>query len=240
VCVCFGLPFRAAAQSPQVVETLADPQYTIQFTFQPPAQWPEGAEIRILFDQTDKGDGHAFVLKARRCGFARTLNGRLEPLGREGAWEPTSSPIQGVLQRRQSRMIALLNHVRLATAQDPAYHGGAVAWSATHDSLKLDDIHVQPVAPVEFTDDFVREGSSLAGWEALAGSWQPVGPKGDQPRPDLSANPFTFEGEPAADEGFALARAGDWFWDDYHVTAAAKAESAGAMGLAAYVQDAHQ
>ncbi|MBM3476287.1 MAG: hypothetical protein FJX75_23695 [Armatimonadetes bacterium] len=234
--LCLGAS-AAAAQSPQVVGTLTDPQYTVEFAFQPPADWPNDGAIRILFDQTEGGDGHALVLTARRCYLARTMGGEIHPFGREGAWQPTASPVHGVLQRRNSRIIALLNHVRVASAQDPAYHGGTVAWSATPDSLKLDDIHVQPVAPVEFTDDFVGEGGSPPAWEMAAGTWQTVGPKGESPRPDLSANPFSLRGAAGSDEQFALATAGDWFWDEYGVTVAAKAESAGALGVAAYVQD---
>jgi hypothetical protein len=74
--VCAGASAAASAQSPQVVEHVTDPQYTIRFTFEPPTEWPEGGELHILFDQTDTGDGHALVLSKHRCCFARTSQPR--------------------------------------------------------------------------------------------------------------------------------------------------------------------
>ncbi|MBM3501142.1 MAG: hypothetical protein FJX74_21020, partial [Armatimonadetes bacterium] len=235
LCLWWGAHSPAGAQA--TLEPLTDPEYTLEFAFQPPTAWPAGGEIRILLDQTDAGEGHALLLRPNRCCFARTQDGNTHPFGREGAWRPSDSTVRGVVQRRHSQLVALLDHQQVATAQDAAYHGGSVGWEATHDSLKLDDFHVQPVAPVEFADDFVREGDSLGGWEALAGSWASVGPEGSAARPDLSSNPFSFRGAPAPTESFALAAAGDWFWDDYRMSVAAKAESPGAMGVAAYVQD---
>lgn len=238
LCVGCAAAKFAWAQPAQTVDHVEDPEYTVQFAFESPGNWPQEAEIRILFDTADSGTGHALVVGARRCYFAHIVGGKLRAIGSGGVWQAPEGLVRGVLQRRHSRMVALLNYRQLATAYDPDRPGGEVAWSSTHESLKLSDIHVQPVARVEFGDDFVREGDSLGDWEALMGNWGPVGPKGARPRPDLSANPFSFRAQAGPADAFALSAAGDWFWNDYRVTAAVKPEAAGAIGLAAYVQDA--
>jgi len=226
-----------SAQELQLVEQTTEPEYTVLFTFRPPADWPPGADLRVVFDRTPAGEGYALVLARDTCRFVRTDGPKPLPLGAAGSYDPRAPVVHGVLQRRQSRMVAFINSVRVTTAQDLLYHGGAVGWVASDGALKLDDLLVQPVAEVEFTDDFVRETDSEGGWDSLAGQWLMVGPKGVSPRPDLSANPFCVRTEASQDQSFALTAAGHWFWDSYRVTVAAKAESPGALGLAAYVQD---
>lgn len=222
----------------QVVEQAADPEYTVQFAFTAPEPWPDGGEIRVLFERTESGDGYGLIIDGKGCRFARIDGGRMRGLGMPGTLALPAGPCRGVLKRRQSRMTALINSDVAATAQDTELHGGAVAWMATDDALSLSDIYVQPIAPVEFTDDFVREKGSFGAWETVAGDWQTVAPEGEEVSPDKSANPFSLRAAAGAVDALALATAGDWFWDEYEVEVAAQAASAGAMGVAAYVQDA--
>ncbi|HJN15735.1 MAG TPA: hypothetical protein QGH10_09605, partial [Armatimonadota bacterium] len=105
-------------------------------------------------------------------------------------------------------------------------------------SLTLTDAYVQPVGPVEFTDDFVIEDNGSGIWEQLSGVWESQGPDSVELKPELSANPFSLSGQKDDNREYGLVAAGNWFWDDYRARVAAKASADGAMGIAAYVQDA--
>lgn len=229
----------AHAQPPVTsIEASTDTEYTVDFTIDAPDPWPQGEEIRLLFDRTDSGEGYALVLRAGKCRLARTAGSRLQPLGDEAAYDLGPGPWKGYLKRRQTRISAILGGVEVATAVDGAHHGGAVAWSSTKEGLALTGVLVQPVAGVEMTDDFVRETTSAGAWHALGGDWQTEGINSEGPDPSRSANPFSLKGTGNTEREFALAAAGDWFWDDYQLTTAAKGGSEGAIGVAAYVQDA--
>ena len=239
IAVCLSLTTCLPAQDAVTrVEESTDTEYSIRTELNIPDPWPVGGSVRVLFDQTDSGDGYALLLEKGRCRFVRTDGGQTKDLGAAASISPPPGQCDVVIKRRLARMTALVNESRAATAADSAFHGGAIAWSATHEPLDPTDVLVQPVAPVVFQDDFTRENETDGVWEHLAGEWKLAGIKTKESDPKRSANPFSLRGQPREGNQFALTTSGDWFWDDYRVAVAVKPQGPGAIGVAAYVQDA--
>ncbi len=107
--------------------------------------------------------------------------------------------------------------------------GGNRFGTSTSGSWKLEDAQMQPTEAVVLRDDFMRasgpdqpEGGDV--WKTT-GSWKTSGTLGPLADASLSPNPFVFR---AAGEGLHVARAGDWFWNNYSVSASVRAVDEGA------------
>jgi hypothetical protein len=93
----------------------------------------------------------------------------------------------------------------------------------------LTDPAYQPLAPVTFRDDFMREAGYDGEWEQVAGKWQVVASEG---KPEMGANPFNYQVQ-ATDRAVTLS--GHWFWTDYDYQVALQA-AAQSVGLLCHYQ----
>lgn len=94
--------------------------------------------------------------------------------------------------------------------------------------VELRDVRVQPVGPVEFRDDFARLPGEAGPWRIQQGQWDIA----SQSLPGFSSNPFCLRGSGRP----ALALCGQWFWEDYRISAAVcLSEAADGAGLVVYV-----
>ncbi len=86
---------------------------------------------------------------------------------------------------------------------------------------------MQPTEPIVFRDDFMRaegpDSPEVPSQWRVAGVWKTsmmLGPRADA---SLSPNPFVFR---ASGEGDHAAKAGEWWWNNYSVTASVRATAA--------------
>jgi len=233
-----ALPVRAAPWTYTVVDESAEGDYDLQAEVVSDAQWPPQGEARVAFDLADARN--CYVAAAAGGGFRllRVTNGVEQPVGDAAPLDRARTSHKIIVKRRADTITLVADGGIVTTICDPRRPGRQVAVATQPETVHMVEPLVQPVAEVAFSDDFVREESETGGWEPLVGRWQPSGPQGPAPHPELAANPFTFEGGVGERQDFALAAVGDWFWDCYEVRAAVKAASSGAIGLAGYVQDA--
>jgi len=105
---------------------------------------------------------------------------------------------------------------------------GSVAAQAG--DISFEQPQFQPVEPVAFDDDFMRDANEADPWQKGAGEWRLSSFKA----PANVANPFMFmaKGKPA------IAATGRWFWNDYTASVAVRPTGAGAVGVVAFYQDA--
>ena len=98
----------------------------------------------------------------------------------------------------------------------------------------LQDPAYQPLAPVHFTDGFMRpEGEDTGQWEARGGEWRVVTSEGDT---ETGVNPFNYQ---ITADSEATSLTGYWFWSDISCGVSAQG-SGGALGLIAnYAGDDH-
>jgi len=115
-----------------------------------------------------------------------------------------------IVARRQGTVSVLLDRRPFYEMADRGQWPGAVACQG------LADAAVQPVDPVDFTDDFMQEAGEAAAWQRVAGPWRIVSTEGEA---RTGANPFSYGIET---QDVALVTAGEWFWSDYSFAASAR------------------
>jgi len=226
----------AAAPSEPVafLEEEVPAQFTWKLTLQVPPEWPPGAEVRLLFNWQESGDGYAVLLTAEALKLVKVQRGRPSPLGNACDFRPgRAGPIRLCLKRRAWKISLIANGRLHLQAYDAEFTGGRLGCQVPEGGFGLEGSLLQPVEEPFFTDDFMRIGDAEGGWERVWGEWSLSGVKEAKGDPLRSANPFAYR----ATGGRALAIAGNWFWDDYQGQAAARPEGEGAVGLVAYYQD---
>ncbi len=159
-----------------------------------------------------------WVLSARRGAQRRVLwQGRPQ-----ASW-------QTVLLKRRANRVEVLNGVtRLASVTWGSVSLGRVLLRSEGAGVRLADAVCQTLSAPEFRDDFMREKSVSDSWAAATGQWQLSG----LPDPEYSVNGFTYVGQ-AASTGIACA--GQWFWEDYACSVAARPlDNDASIGLCFY------
>ena len=99
---------------------------------------------------------------------------------------------------------------------------------------------VQRLAPVYFTDDFMRTKDDPGSWTLLRGNWMlqstwdaiPHGNTNKFAFVSYAQNPFAWMGSAPPDSPFALCMAGDPFWEDYRYSVSLHPGEGGAAGVA--------
>jgi hypothetical protein len=142
-------------------------------------------------------------------------------------WQPPTEPVDLLVRRRPDSVSVVLNDQEVLRAPARGQPGGLVALKPG--IVPLAEAYCQEVAKAVFFDNFMREPGDPSDWTTVSGQWTNVG-VGDEQH---SVNGFFLRGE---SEETALTAAGDWFWEDYTVSAAVRPESAKACGLGALRQ----
>ena len=213
--------------------------YDIAFELPPAQGWADNAELQLAFDYRKPEAHHLAHLRRNQAWFEKVTGGGGGRIGTAGAWPDLDAPLKVTIKRRAWEMAILAKGHTVAWAHDEEPYGGRIGFAASGLALAVGDLLVQPIEPVRFSDDFMREPHEPEAWHDEKGEWWNVGLAGGKGNlePSLSANPFSFR---CAAPRSALATTGDWFWESYRFGAAVKAtEAAGALGLAFYVQDPH-
>lgn len=224
VLVALLASWSAAALTPDPgASDTADPEaYDVEFGLTRP-----GPQAAVLLDwQADSG--LALRCEARGTTLATVQAGRETVLGKG-----TAAVAGAVRVQRRFPLVRVIQagKVLLETCSRRPL-GGAVAAAK---GSGLSDLRVQPVAPVEFRDEFFDPSGGESQWEAARGNWQMV-----QYRDPLVATqdgPIGAAWYEAREGQDAVAVTGHEFWDDLRLRVAVKAAPGCAVGLVFGYQD---
>jgi hypothetical protein len=134
------------------------------------------------------------------------------------------------VRRTATEIVIAVGGVTRARVAQPAPTEARVAVCNPQDGSRLDEVRVQPLGEIGFSDDFMRTPAEQGEWEPVRGAWGVASFE----RPQFSANPFCCRGEGA----YALSTAGSAFWTDYLATTAVRLiPGTRAVGLAFAVRD---
>lgn len=175
--------------------------------------------------------------------FWRVVNGKVEKLGEPDSTVALPSPSgQLTLQRSAWRIRALWNGRVLVGA---ASEGGGGRFAVATRGAKFADARMQPVGEPPFLrDDFMRaqgpDDPEVPGqWHRVSGVWKTSGLINPQADAAMNPNPFVFRAaaaigaKPGNSRSGTVATVGKWFWSDYTVSTALRAN--GKPGLAPLV-----
>lgn len=158
-----------------------------------------------------------------RARLNRTENGRVASTTE--MLLPGTGDLPFLLQERRDRIVLIAGANRVAISAKGLWEGKLASVGPA-----LDDLRCQPVAPVFFSDDFVRGEDEQGDWEVAAGQWS-ARTTGD---PKMGANPFSCS---AQSNGTGLSVAGRPFWDNYTFDVSVRPAEGGAVGQAFYYKD---
>ncbi|NCO40782.1 MAG: hypothetical protein COZ06_21925 [Armatimonadetes bacterium CG_4_10_14_3_um_filter_66_18] len=220
-------PYQAAKARPLVwAEEDCDRDFDVQFS----ARATSGnEEARLRFNSQENGDGYELLLAPAGLRLIRVEAGLQLGLLDLGTVKLNGRPTLFVLKRRQQAITLVANGTLVARAFDSTFSRGAVG--SAGDGVVVEDVRVQPVEELFYTDDFMKPAGELGEWEALSGKWA----INSLDNPVLSSNAFSMLGTAAGAP--ALCAAGSWFWDNYEYAASVQGTGDGAVGIAFCVQD---
>lgn len=176
--------------------------------------------LEALLDYRGPGTGYRVTISE---GDAASITS----LGDAGLAAKASKPVAGselVIARRHGSIAVRVDGRTVVETADLARAAGAAACKGLGEPL------LQPVQPVFFTDDFMRESGQAGDWQVVSGNWQTISSEG---APATGANPFSY-GVQA--DGPAIVVIGDWTWSDYQVKASAR-WTGGPAGIAFHYRD---
>ncbi len=190
-------------------------------------------EVRLLFDYGDDRNTLYLSLRGEQAQFHRVLDGRDTPLGAAGPLYrgAAADRLEVAVQRQDWALVAIVNQVVCARAEDRSLPVGRVGYRTDGTGLKVEQLELQPTEDIYFADDFMRADEKLGQWTPLTGKWEnnQQGSKASR-----SANAFSFR---SLGDSESLAVAGHPFWSDYTFQAAVRSDGTGALGLAVGVID---
>ena len=224
-------------------EEPAEAPYAFGGVFTAPS--PDKLSAELYFAPAD-GAGPWLVLRISegRARFLAGPLGKLQPIGPAGAlrlgksedgWEFT-------VQRRAWRLVFICDGRVVCRGWAPAAPGAKekIGWRVG-EGCGLEDDRVQPLGPIFAADDFARPASAEGTWEAATGKWAQRSLREDKQASAMDAtkstNPFSYFGQAKGDEGPALTATGYWFWTNYSIQAAVRAQAESIIGLAVCFQD---
>ena len=208
-------------------------QFDVVFTLKAPSPWPAQARLQVALCMRDEGNFYYADFAGARATLGSCAGGKRSPLSApvplgERESEDGFMLYEIAIQRRARLLQLVCDGRRLTAAYDDRLGRGKVALAAS-EPLEAQDLTAQPVADIHLDDDFAREPDESGEWEVLSGEWKSSGESIKRPKPQLSANPFSYH---VKAEGRALAATGYDFWSGYSVRTAVKPAAEGVVGLA--------
>lgn len=212
------------ARSAEAVRVLSDEACEAPFVLSIPAKVVH-ANHGLVIVLHDDGAGQGLVFDVGLGAVSVTLrrNGQVSELGRAAA--PLPGPGGMVVVKRLPKGFAVAYDsvtVLRGTADLP--DGGRWGLIGAPAAM-LEQITLQPIDDITFSDDFMRTPEESSPWENLSGKWRVA--RLDSAR--YSANAFTLVGS-ATEPKPALTVAGQWFWEDLTVEVSVR-PSPGAAGF---------
>jgi hypothetical protein len=207
-------------------------EYNVSGVVKLPQRVSPDAKAKIVLGYASKDDHDLVTFAGRELKVLRVSGGKSTSLWKTRTL--SAAPQHSfVIKRRPHRIAVVVDGELIGSTDDHAAPGGKVG-TAMAGGMALDSLRVQEVAPVYFTDDFMRTADQTGAWEPVSGEWKAKPVDSVEPDPTRSANAFSYG---VAAKETALATTGYWFWDSYLYRAAVKPEAAGTVGLVAFYQD---
>lgn len=219
-------------QFPLGEETTPD-ELDLVFTLKAADPWPAGARLQVALCMRDEDHFYYADFAGGKVSLGYCASGKRFALSAAVALGKAES-YEVAIQRRARLLQLVCGGRRLASAYHDRLRGGKVAIAAS-EGLEAEELTAQPIGEIHFDDDYTRASDDTGEWELLSGEWKGSGESIERPKPELSANPFSYHVQA---EGKALAVTGYDFWSGYRLRAAVKPAAEGAVGLAFYVTNA--
>lgn len=210
----YPLPPGQAATAPPGFEKLEDADGLQDFTLS--GKLPAQGEARALIGYWSPGNADEIVCAAGKVTARRLQQGKV------------ASETSGALPSATGSVTITRRQGLIAVAQDGRCLLSAGYWPLRQGLLAtegLADPVYQPLEPVNFADDFMRESGEKGEWEPASGNWQVVASEGTAVQ---GVNPFNYQ--VSADANGAVSLAGEPFWSDLSCRVAVQT-SAAAVGL---------
>ncbi|MBT3375770.1 MAG: hypothetical protein HN406_09250, partial [Lentisphaerae bacterium] len=192
---------------------------------------PADSQALLLFSP-DEGPTCRVVVAATRVSVLTEANNETRELATAPCGDLRDAQRHELLvKRRASSTAVYLDGSRLLAADAPSETAirCRAGYSANPPGIQLERPRIQPVGPVNFADDFMRVAGEMGAWTSQAGDWSVAGIG----LPQFSANAFCFRGRGNP----AYCVAGQWFWENYRVSASVRVETAAnEAGVMSHIQ----
>jgi len=210
----YPAPPGKAAALPQGLQALEDADRLQDFCLT--GKLVPGTAARILLGYWSPGETSELDFSGETVTLTRNQGGRA--VGRKSFVVPKTGG-DVVLTRRQGVAALSVGGQAVFRRSLGAPRQGALACQG------LKDPSYQPLAPVDFADDFMRQTGEKDEWEPQTGTWAVVASEG---KAEMGVNPFNYQ---ATAPDTAASVTGEWFWSDDSVTASVqgKAQSVGLL-----------
>lgn len=221
-------PARAAYQ---FQDDKAEAQTSVTFSVKSAAT----GSLTIVFDYQDEKNFYALDCEPQQMVLRSVIEGTAHRLAVAPVqWAATNNL---TLKRRPWAMQVIMNKQVALTAYDATLRTGKIG-SVAAGGWSWQDVRVQPVEELYFTDDFTRAAGKEGEWKNVSGSWLLTSSSENinARNVEMSANPFSYQ--VAVPGAKAFTQTGRWFWDNYHAEVSVRPGAQGMVGLAVYVQDA--
>jgi hypothetical protein len=212
ILLSMGTPARPA----EPATFLSDEVAQAPFVLSVPAEVVRAQRgLSIVVHDDGAGQGLVFDVGLGAVGVTLRRGGKVTELARVAAALPGAGGVIVVKRLPQGFAVAYDGITVLRGSADLPEGGrwGVVGAPAA----VLDEILLQPIDKVEFSDDFMRTPDEPTVWESLSGQWRVA--QLDSAR--YSANAFTLLGSATGPQP-ALTTAGYWFWEDLTVEASVR------------------
>ncbi len=186
---------------------------------------PENGESRVLIGHWSPGDVDELTFGSGKLVLKRSRNGKV--LGQKSMDLAAATGEVAIMRRQGLLTVTQGRQVICSRLLTPLTQGSLAVQG-------LGDPAYQPLAPISFSDDFMRENNAAGEWEAQSGNWSVVASEG---RPEMGANPFNYQVD--AGGGDAISLAGSGFWTDYACKASVQAAAPAVGVIANYVDAQH-
>lgn len=181
-------------------------------------RWPQGEPASILVGYWSSQNTTEIAANAGKLFVKQIRGGQIQTLG--VAPEPPPNSFVLIMRRGGLLTIAAEDKILFRSCMG-LLQQGALAVKG------LQNPEYQPLAPIHFTDDFMREEGYSGEWEIVSGSWKVVTTEG---KPETGVNPFNYQ---ANSNNEAISLTGDWFWSDLAFSASVQNNKSQAVGLIA-------
>ncbi|MCX7599063.1 MAG: hypothetical protein N2512_09385 [Armatimonadetes bacterium] len=198
--------------------------------------------LTLRLEAAEGGDHLLLQVKDGQAQFFALQGNKPVPIGAAGKLQGVSGEgTEFTVQRTGWRLSFICGGRVICRGWSLAEEGAVekVGWQ-TAGGTKVEDARIQPLGPIEMSDDFMRVPESGGTWEPEAGKWQQRALREDAQASAMdaskSANPFSYYGE-AAKDGPGITLTGYWFWTDYRISAAVRGDEDSVIGLVACYHD---
>lgn len=179
--------------------------------------------LDVVAHAGEAGTGLIFSIGVKTVSVSLRRGDSTVELARAAAPLPAKDG-QVVLKRLVDGVAVAYDGVTVLRQAAELLDGGQ--WGVVGGSAEvLEEITLQPLGQIEFSDDFMRTPDQPSSWEDVSGSWQVSQLQSAR----YSANAFTLVGT-ASGSRAAVSKAGYWFWEDLTVEASVQ-PSPGAAGF---------